>query len=76
MVLHDISDNPVMVKVSTTTKCSKGFFECNLYASNAVSIPRWTKEHVAKPQADEVLHHLLPQVVVNPVQLLLSEEIL
>ena len=76
MVLHHISDNPVLVKVSSTSKCSERFFECNLDARYAISIPGRPKDHVPKPETEEVLHHFLAQVVVNPVQLLLLEQLL
>ena len=76
MVLHHISDDPKLIKVSATALGTKRFLEGDGDAGNAVSVPCWSKDHVAKPEADEVLHHLLAQVVVNPVQLLLGEKLL
>ena len=70
MVLHHISDDPKLIKISTTTLRAKRFLEGYLDTGNAISVPGGSKDHVAKPEADEVLHHLLAQVVVNPVQLL------
>ena len=76
MVLHHISDNPKLIKVSATSLGTKWFLEGDGDAGNAVSVQGRSKDHVAKPEADEVLHHLLSQLVVNPVQLLLREKLL
>ena len=70
MVLHHISDDSKLIKVSATALGTKWLLEGDGDAGNAVSVPGGSKDHVAKPEADEVLHHLLAQVVVNPVQLL------
>lgn len=40
-----------------------------------VAVPERLEELVGEAQADEVLHHLLPQVVVDAVQVLLREEL-
>ena len=67
VVLHHISDYSKLVKVSTTSLCSEGFLESNLDTGNAISVPSRSKYHVPEPEADEVLHHLLAEVVVYPV---------
>ena len=76
MVLHHIVDDPKLIELSTTNLGSKRLLEGEGYTGYAVSIPGGSKDHVAKPEADEVLDHLLAQVVVNPVQLLLREQFL
>jgi hypothetical protein len=44
-------------------------------ALDVVAVEERLEELVGEAQADEVLHHLLPQVVVDAVQVLLREEL-
>ena len=76
MVLHHVSDDSKLVKVTTTALSTEGFLESDGDAGNVVSAPGGTKDHVSKSQADQVLHHLLAKVVINPVQLVLREQLL
>ena len=76
MVLHHVPDDPELVKVPAPALSPEGLLEADGDAGNVVPVPGGAKDHVAKPQADQVLDHLLAQVVVDPVQLVLREELL
>lgn len=65
MVLHDIADDAEFVKVSTSSFCAEGLFEGDLNAVNVVAVPGGSEEFVTESENEEVLHHLLSEVVVN-----------
>ena len=46
VVLHNVSDDSKLVKVSSSSLGSKGFLEGDGDACNGVSVPRWTEDHV------------------------------
>jgi len=70
MVLHDIADDAKLIKVATTTLGTEGFFEGNLDVVNVISIPSGSEELVTKSQNQNVLYHLLAQVMVDAENLL------
>ena len=65
MILHDISDNSELVKVSSATLGSEWFLECDGDAGDMISVPCGSEDHVAKPQTDQILHHLFTQIVID-----------
>jgi hypothetical protein len=74
VVLHHITNNPELIKVSTKTLGTKGFLEGDI--ANIVSVPKRPEDSVAKSEAHEILNHLLSKIVINPVKLLLGEKLL
>ena len=46
VVLHDVSDDSKLVKVSSSSLGSKGFLEGDGDACNGVTVPRGTEDHV------------------------------
>lgn len=74
VILHDVPDDPELVKVSSSTLGTKRLLERYLYGSDVVTVPGWTEYPVAEAQRHEILHHLLTQVVIDTVDLLFLEE--
>ena len=68
MVLHNISDDTKLVKITTTPLGSKRFLEGYLDIVYVVSVPRGAKELVAKSEDEDILDHLLSEVVVDSEQ--------
>jgi hypothetical protein len=71
MVLHDISNDTKLVKISTTPLSPEWLFERDLDVVDMVAVPGSTKEFVTKSQNQNVLDHLLSKVMVNTENLLL-----
>ena len=76
MILHYITNDSKLIKVSTASLSAEGLLEGDGYTCNAVSIPCGSKYHVPKTQANKILNHFLAQVVINSVELLLCEQLL
>ena len=74
MVLHDVSDDAKLVKVSTPAHSAKGLFEGDDDGGNVVPVPSGAEQDVTETEGDQVLHHLLAKVVVDTVDLLLLEQ--
>ena len=48
VILHDISDDAKLIKVSPAALCAKGFLEADLHIGDEVPVPRWGQELVGK----------------------------
>ena len=59
VVLHHVSDDSELIKVSSPSLGPKRLFEGDGDACDGVPVPRWTKDHVWEAQGDQVLDHLL-----------------
>jgi hypothetical protein len=70
MVLHDISDDTELVKVSTTTLCSEWFLERDLDIIDVIAVPGCTEELVTESQNQYVFHHLFAQIMIDTENLL------
>lgn len=70
MVLHDVANDAEFVEVSSATLRTEGLLEGNLHVVDVVAVPCSAEEGVAKPQDQNVLHHLLSEVVVDTEQFL------
>ncbi|KAI6760174.1 hypothetical protein HG531_013375 [Fusarium graminearum] len=71
MVLHNITNDTKLVKVTSTSLGTKWLLECDLNVVDVVSVPRSAEERVTKSKDQDVLDHLLTKVMVNSEQLLL-----
>ena len=71
MVLHNIANDTKLVKVSSSAFRPKWFLESNLNVIDMVPVPGSTQERVSKTQDQNILDHLLAQVVVDAEQLIL-----
>jgi len=69
-VLHNVADDTELVKVTTSALGAEWLFECDLDVIDVVAVPGCAEEFVTKPQNQDVLDHLLAQVVVNTENLL------
>ena len=63
VVLHDVSDDSKLVKVSSSPLGAKGLLEGDGDACDGVPVPRRTKDHVWETQRDQILDHLLAWVI-------------
>lgn len=71
MVLHDISNNAKLVKVASTALGAERLLECNLDVVNVMSVPGSAEERIAEAHDENILDHLLSEVVINTVELFL-----
>ena len=71
MVLHDIANDAELVEVAATALGAKGLLEGNLDVVDVVSVPGGAEELVAESENEDVLDHLLSEVVVDTEDLLL-----
>lgn len=74
MVLHDIPDDAELIKVAAAALSAEGLLEDNLDIGYVLVVPTGGDEAVGKAHDQHVLHQLLAQVVVYPVELLLREQ--
>ena len=72
VVLHDVADDAELVKVAAAALGAEGLLEDDLDVVDVVAVPGGAEERVAEPQDQQVLDHLLAQVVVDAVQLVLG----
>ena len=76
VVLHHVADDPELVEVSAAALRPERLLEGDGDAGDVVAVPGGAEDHIAEAETDQVLDHLLAQVVVDPVQLVLREELL
>lgn len=50
MVLHDVSNNTKIIKISTAAFSTKWFFECDLHLGNIVPVPSGIQNSIAEPK--------------------------
>lgn len=71
MVLHDITDDAKLIEVTSTTLGAKWFLEGDLDVIDVIAVPSCVEERVAESENEDVLDHLLSEVVINAEDLLL-----
>lgn len=71
-VLHDITNDAELVEVTSTAFGSERLLEGDLDVVDVVPVPGCAEELVTESENQDVLDHLLTQVVVNTVKLVLS----
>ena len=69
-ILHNITNDAKLVEVAATAFGTERLFKGNLYIVDVVPVPGSAKELVTKSQDQDVLHHLLTQVVVDTEDLI------
>ena len=74
MILHDISDDAELVEVAASSFCAERLLECDLNVIDVVAIPVGTQEFITEADDQQILDHLLAQVVVNTEDLLLCQK--
>ncbi len=50
MVLYNIADDAILVKVATASLCAKVLTEDDLHIADEAAVPQWLKDQVGKPQ--------------------------
>mmetsp|Transcript_5526 Transcript_5526/g.9576 ORF Transcript_5526/g.9576 Transcript_5526/m.9576 type:complete len:218 (+) Transcript_5526:1206-1859(+) len=73
VVLDDVADDPVLVEVPSPPVRPKVLLEDDLDRLDILAAPQRLEHQVGEAQHDQVLHQLLRQVVVDPVNLVLGE---
>jgi hypothetical protein len=71
-VLHDITNDTEIIEVTSTSLGSEGLLEGDLNVVDVVTVPGGAEELVTKSEDEQVLYHLLSEVVVDTEDLLLS----
>jgi hypothetical protein len=69
--LHDITDDAELIEVASAALSAERLLKCDLDVVDVVTVPRGVEELVAESQDENVLDHLLTEVVVNTEDLLL-----
>jgi len=69
-VLHNITDDTKLVEVTTSALGTEWLLEGDLDVVNVVAVPGGAEELVAEAEDEDVLDHLLTQVVVDTEDLL------
>jgi len=69
-VLHNITDDTELVKVATSALGTEWLLEGDLDVVNVVAVPGGAEELVTEAKNEDVLDHLLTQVVVDTEDLL------
>lgn len=64
-ILQDIADNAKFIKVATATFCTKGFLESDLNVADVILVPSGVHGNISEPEYQDILDHLLPQVMIN-----------
>jgi len=73
VVLDHVAQRAGLLVVAAPTLQPAGFRHRDLHVIDPVPVPERFEDRVAEPEDEEVLHRLLPQVVVDPVDLFLAE---
>ena len=73
MILHDVANDAVPVKVATAPHRANVLLERDLHRLDVVAVPQRLEKDVPEAQHEQILHQLLAQVVVDAVQLVLGE---
>ena len=74
MVLDDVADDAVLVKVPAPALRAEGLLEDDLHVRDVVPVPQRRQKAVREPHHHQVLRQLLAKVVVDAVQLRLGEQ--
>ena len=65
MVLHDITNDTELIEVAATAFSTEWLFERDLDRVNVIPVPSGAEELVSESQNQEVLHHLLAEIMIN-----------
>jgi len=71
-ILHNITNDAKLVKVAASSFGSEWLLERDLNVVDVIPVPSRTEKFVAESEDENVLDHLLAQVVINAVQLVLG----
>ena len=69
VVLNDVAQGTLRVVVAPAVLDTQGFGDGDLHMIDVVAIPDRLEDPVQEPEAEKVLHRLLAEVVVDPVNL-------
>ena len=75
VILYDVAYDAVLIKISAAALRAKRFLEEYLHVGDVIAIPQRREEPVGEPHDHEVLRELFAEVVVDPVELRLGEEL-
>ena len=75
MVLHDVAQRAVLVVVAAAALHADVLGDGDLHVIDVPAVPDGLEDRVAEPEHEEVLDRLLPEVVVDPVDLPLAEDL-
>lgn len=74
MILHNVSDNTEIVEIPSSALSAERFFERDENGSDTLPVPRRSKDPITETQSEHILHHLLAQIMVDPVHLIFAEQ--
>ena len=75
-ILQNVSNDTELIEVTTPTLRSERFLERDLDVTDVVLIPSRTHRDVGETQDEQILHHLFPEVMINPEGFILSPVLL
>ena len=75
MVLHHVAQYAVVIEVAAAVLHPERLGDGNLYAVHVAAIPIRLEDHVGETENHDVLHGLLPEVMIDAVDLRLLQEL-
>ena len=75
MILKYISDDPSALVISRPTTNTNGFCNGNLNVIDILPVPELFENAIGKSKYQDILDRFFPQVVVNPINLVLLEDL-
>src|SRR5579859_2796678 len=73
MVLDHIADGARLFIVTTTAFNPDIFRHCDLHVIDVAAVPDWLKDTIGQSEDQDILDGLFPQIMVNTINLFLSE---
>ena len=73
MVLKHIARHARLIKEVATTFNTDFFCDGDLYILDVFVVPKWLKDFVRKPEHEDVLNGLFPEVVIDAINLVLRK---
>ena len=65
MILHDVSDDPEFVEISSAAFRSKWLLECDLDIGNMLTGPCCSEKGVGETQNQKIFYHFFAKVVID-----------
>lgn len=75
-VLENVTNDTELVEVAAATLSTERLLECNLDVADGVLVPAGAERNVGKAEHEDVLDHLLPEIMIDTERLVLCPVLL
>ena len=72
VILHHVTQRARVLEIPTTPANADVLTDCALHVLDRLAVPQLFKDRIGKAEHQDVLHHLLPQIVVDSENLPLA----